>query len=237
MVKLLILRRKIRSLEELNKDMRKYFSDISRIYSKLIKESPDNIRVGEKYYDYAVTPNAYTGFINSSGKYVVSKDIVGHSNLRYEINKMGESEKEDQKKLFSLLKTNAKTFFELKQILTDNTKIRIWKDQKVFSMWNDYKPIYREAIINVLSGIGEDYTSYKYDNDYLPYEEMPTYETFLVSELSSDEKEQIEDKEYKQMQRDKEFANVLVGNVPKRSIDIDAPYKVKTPTWMSRQGD
>jgi len=51
-----------------------YFLDIANIYSRIIKESPDNITITDdngnrKNYSYDDTPNAYTGLIGRNGKY------------------------------------------------------------------------------------------------------------------------------------------------------------------------
>lgn len=230
------MRRKIKSPDELNNNVKKYFLELSNIYSRIIKESPDNITIDGKYYDYDRTPNTYTGFIDGSGGYVISKHIVGHGNLSYEITKLGEDELEEVKELFSKLKTTAKSLHELKSIVSNHEKIRIWADQKVFSMWSRYKPIYKESIINAITATGGDYKVFKYDNDYSDYENMPTYDKFLISDLTPEERREIEEREAKQRQSERELANRLAGITPKRSIDMDYS-KPRTPTWMNRQGD
>ena len=55
--------------------------------SVLIKESPDNITIDGKYYEYDNKDlGNYTGIMNGEGNFVMSNNIVGHGNLLYELN-------------------------------------------------------------------------------------------------------------------------------------------------------
>ena len=217
--------------------MKEYFLDISKIYNRLIKESPDNITIDGKYYNYDTTPNAYTGFINRVGGYVISEQIIGHYNLSHEISRLDMNDEDEIKSLFSLVKTSAKSLSDLRSLISERIKIRIWVNQKVFSMWDRYSPDFEESIKNALSSIGQDYKEYKYDNSYLDYEQMPNYEEFFLSYLTPEEKMKMEMEKLKQRQAERELADRLAGIKPKRSIDMDVPYKTKTPSWMNRGGD
>ena len=210
-----------------------YFLDISNIYSRIIKESPDNITITDdngnrKNYSYDSTPNAYTGLIGGDGKYVLSRDIVGHHNLIDAILNSGED-------IIQKLITNADDVEDLKRLARERIKIRIWKNQKVFSMWDRYDPSYEDAIKDSLEAIGENYQDYKYDNDYKDYENLPDADTFFVKSLSDAEKEEMMKAEMEKRAADRALADRIAGVRRKPSSDYDAPYK--KPSWMNREGD
>jgi hypothetical protein len=210
-----------------------YFLDISNIYSRIIKESPDNITITDdngnrKNYSYDSTPNAYTGLIGRDGKYVLSRDIVGHHNLIDAILNSGED-------IIQKLITNADDVEDLKRLARERIKIRIWKNQKVFSMWDRYDPSYEDAIKDSLEAIGENYQDYKYDNDYKDYENLPDADTFFVMSLSDAEKEEKMKAEMEKRAADRALADRIAGVRRKASSDYDVPYK--KPSWMNREGD
>ena len=210
-----------------------YFLDISNIYSRIIKESPDNITITDdngnrKNYSYDSTPNAYTGLIGRDGKYVLSRDIVGHHNLIDAILNSGED-------IIQKLITNADDVEDLKRLARERIKIRIWKNQKVFSMWDRYDPSYEDAIKDSLEAIGENYQDYKYDNDYKDYENFPDADTFFVKSLSDAEKEEKMKAEMEKRAADRALADRIAGVRRKASSDYDVPYK--KPSWMNREGD
>jgi hypothetical protein len=210
-----------------------YFLDISNIYSRIIKESPDNITITDdngnrKNYSYDSTPNAYTGLIGGDGKYVLSRDIVGHHNLIDAILNSGED-------IIQKLITNADDVEDLKRLARERIKIRIWKNQKVFSMWDRYDPSYEDAIKDSLEAIGENYQDYKYDNDYKDYENLPDADTFFVISLSDEQKEEKMKAEMEKRAADRALADRIAGVRRKPSSDYDAPYK--KPSWMNREGD
>jgi len=210
-----------------------YFSDIANIYSKIINESPDNITIIDdnghrKYFSYDSTPNAYTGLIGRDGKYVLSRDIVGHHNL---ISTILNSDDDIIQKLI----TNADSIEDLKSLARERIKIRIWKNQRVFSMWDKYDPSYENAIKDSLEAIGENYQDYKYDNEYEAYENFPDADTFFVKSLSDAEKEEMMKAEMEKRAAERALADRMAGIKRKASGDYDAPYK--KPSWMNREGD
>ena len=210
-----------------------YFLDIANIYSRIIKESPDNITITDdngnrKNLSYDSTPNAYTGLIGSDGKYAMSKDIIGHHNLISTILNSGED-------IIQKLITNADDIGDLKSLVRDRIKIRIWKNQRVFSMWDKYDPSYENAIKDSLKAIGEKYQDYKYDNDYKDYENLPDADTFFVISLSDAEKEEKMEAEMEKRQAERALADRMAGVKRKASSDYDVPYK--KPSWMDRGGD
>jgi hypothetical protein len=210
-----------------------YFSDIANIYSRIINESPDNITIIDdnghrKNLSYDRTPNAYTGLIGRHGEYVLSKDIVGHGNLIDAINSSDDD-------IIQKLITNADSIEDLKSLVRERIKIRIWKNQKVFSMWDRYDPSYEDAIKDSLKAIGENYQDYKYDNEYQEYENFRDADTFFVKSLSDAEKEEIMKAEIEKRAADRALADRIAGVRRKPSSDYDAPYK--KPSWMNREGD
>jgi hypothetical protein len=210
-----------------------YFLDIANIYSRIIKESPDNITIiddngNRKNLSYYDTPNAYTGLIGSDGKYAMSKDIIGHGNLIDAILNSGED-------IIQKLITNADDVEDLKRLVRDRIKIRIWKNQRVFSMWDRYDPSYENAIKDSLKAIGENYQDYKYDNEYQEYENFRDADTFFVNTLTDEQKEEKMKAEMEKRAADRALADRIAGVRRKPSSDYDAPYK--KPSWMNRGGD
>jgi hypothetical protein len=210
-----------------------YFSDIANIYSRIINESPDNITVVDnegqhKYFSYDSTPDTYTGLIGSDGKYAMSKDIIGHYNLIDAILNSGED-------IIQKLITNADDIEDLKRLVRDRIKIRIWKNQKVYSMWDNYDPSYEDAIKDSLEAIGENYQDYKYDNEYKDYESLPDADNFFVNSLSDAQKEEKMKSEMEKRQAERALADMIAGVRRKPSSDYDVPYK--KPSWMNREGD
>jgi hypothetical protein len=210
-----------------------YFLDIANIYSRIIKESPDSITITDdngnrKNYPYDSTPNAYTGLIGGDGKYALSKDIIGHHYLIDAILNSGED-------IIQKLITNADDIEDLKRLVRDRIKIRIWKNQKVYSMWDKYDPSYEGAIKDSLEAIGENYQDYQYDNDYEDYENFFDADTFFVIRLSDAEKEEKMKAEMEKRASDRALADMIAGVRRKASSDYNAPYK--KPSWMNREGD
>jgi len=210
-----------------------YFLDIANIYSRIIKESPDNITITDdngnrKNYSYDDTPNAYTGLIGKNGKYAMSKDIIGHHSFIDAILNSGED-------IIQKLITNADDIEDLKSLVRDRIKIRIWKNQKVYSMWDKYDPSYEGAIKDSLEAIGENYQDYKYDNEYQEYENFRDADTFFVKSLSDAEKEEKIKAEMEKRQAERALADAIAGVRRKPSSDYDVPYK--KPSWMNRGGD
>jgi|688.fasta_scaffold353011_2 hypothetical protein len=211
-----------------------YFLDIANIYSRIIKESPDNITVIDnegkrKYFSYDDTPDSYTCLIGSDGKYVMSKKIIGHYNLLDAILK------EDEENLASTIITNADDVEDLKRLARERIKTRIWKNQKVYSMWDRYDPSYEDAIKDSLKAIGENYQDYKYDNEYEEYENFRDADTFFVNTLTDEQKEKKMKAEMEKRASDRALADMIAGVRRKASSDYDAPYK--KPSWMNREGD
>ena len=211
-----------------------YFSDIANIYSRIINESPDNITIIDdnghrKYFSYDSTPNAYTCLIGSDGKYVLSKDIVGHG---YLIDAIYSSDDDIIQKLI----TNADSIEDLKRLARERIKTRIWKNQKVYSMWDKYDPSYEDAIKDSLKAIGENYQDYKYDNEYEEYANFRDADTFFVKSLSDAEKEEKMKAEMEKRAADRALADRIAGVRRKPSSDYDAPVPYKKPSWM-REGD
>jgi hypothetical protein len=98
---------------------------------------------------------------------------------------------EDMMNDIQKLITNADDIGDLKSLARERIKIRIWKNQKVYSMWDKYDPSYEDAIKDSLKAIGENYQDYKYDNEYEEYENFPDADTFFVKSLSDAEKEEM----------------------------------------------
>lgn len=206
--------------------MQKYFIEIANVYSRIIKESPDNIVVNGKYLSYDTTSGAYTGLISGSGgRFVMSENIVGHVNL---INFISGGEDIGQ-----YLITNAKDDSEIKHLARERMKIRIWAEQKVFSLWSKYDPQYEMAIKNAIKAIGHDFRDYKYDNEYKSYDEMPMADEFFVSNLSDEEKDEIESAKIKQREAERMVADQMAGvqrkTIPSKDYDYSIPRR--KPSW------
>jgi len=209
-----------------------YFLEISNIYSRIINESPDNITIiddngDHKNISYYNTPDAYTGLIGSDGEYVLSKDIIGHSNLIDHILHHGED-------IIQKLITNLDDIYDLQRLVRERIKIRIWKNQKVFSMWDYYKPSYETAIKNSLKAIGQNYKQYRYDNEYKDYNDMPLYDTFFVNSLTDEQKEENTMAAMKKIEAERALMDKIAG-ARQRPSNGETPYR--KPSWMNREGD
>lgn len=216
--------------------MKKYQKELANLYTTVILESPDNIEVGDKYYSYSSTPNAYTGLIDLEGHFIISKQIVGHGSLIRVINGLT-SENYDE--TMTLIKTNVTKVHDLQRMAREYNKVRVWSGQKVFSMWDDYRPQYKESIIKSIQAVGHDPMNYKYDSGgrSLPYEEMTPYDEFFVDKLSDEEQAEIHRKEQEKREAERLLADKLAGaNRPKRTIDYDI-LPQRQPAWMTRDGD
>lgn len=222
--------------------MKEYQRDISDIYKYIIKESPDNITIDGKYYHYDSTSGAYTGIMDGNyGYYAMSKDIVGHSTFIGEMRQFIENRYPDDKrypedKFMSKIVTNISERRGLNDLLdSKRVKFRIWSGQKVFSMWDDYRPQYKKGILESIEGINMDPTEFSFDASVVgPYK---TYDEFFIEELTDEEKEEIERKENAVRAGERAMADRLAGaNRP--SIDLDnGGYPIRQPSWMRREGD
>jgi len=213
--------------------IRNPYREIGSIYSGILNESPDNIKINDQYFDYADTPGAYTGLIGENGKYVLSSKIIGHSNLISHILNPPEPETVMEKIISNMDDINA-----IKEVVRGRTKIRIWSEQKVYSFWERYDPKYEKAIKNSIKAIGGNYKEYKYDLLGMKYDEMPTYKEFFVKQLTDEEKAEIEEKQAKQRQAERALADLKSG--ARRPVMPSSDYDntpTRTPSWQKRDGD
>jgi hypothetical protein len=214
--------------------MREYQRDIAQIY--MMKESPDNITVAGDYFNYSDTNNAYTGLINESGQFVLSRSIIGHSRLLDAIRDFLDGD--DDSVGYKLI-TNLPDIKKLNEVVNHRIKVRIWGDQKVFSMWDNYKPQYKEAILAAITTIGGNPEEYRYDSGfyegYGKYEYMATYDDFFVEKLTPEQEAEIRHKEVEVRRGERALADRMAG-VKRPNLDLDGPRR-QQPAWMRRDGD
>jgi hypothetical protein len=201
----------------------------------IIKENPDTLTVGDKYYSYDNQDlGNYTGLMYPNGKFVMSKKIIGHSNLLYYISAHKLDEVSD-------LKHNCNSIDDIYGIGSGETKFRLWPKFKIFSTWdNNFKPEYRLAIDAILDTIQDYDHAYKFDPNLYDGEEFKSYDEYVKDELGEDELAAIEQEAKTKAQNDRLMADIMAGNKPKkRSIDSDSHYTApqRIPAWQRRDGD
>lgn len=203
--------------------------------SVLIKESPDNITVDGKYYEYDNKDlGNYTGIMNGEGKFIMSKDIIGHYSFLDELRDIVRGDAP-----FENLITNFDNVDELRSsgIVQHPVKFRIWPKFKVFNTWDKYKPYFKDAVDSAINAAGSDPKEYRFDpNDGGGNEEnFKTYDEYVKVELTDEEKEAVEEAE-RQKQRDAEALGRYMAGGAKKPIDYSMEPKQR-PTFYSRSGD
>lgn len=203
--------------------------------SVLIKESPDNIIVDGEYYEYHNKDlGNYTGIMNGEGKFIMSKDIIGHYSFLDELRNIVGGDAP-----FENLITNFDNVDELRSsgIVRHPVKFRIWPKFKVFNTWDKYKPYFKDAIDSAINATGSDPSEYMFDppEGYGVDENFKTYDEYVKVELTDEEKEAVEAAE-RQKQRDAEELGRYMAGGAKKPIDYSMEPKQR-PTFYSRSGD
>jgi len=196
----------------------------------MLNESPDNIICGDDYLDYDDKGKSiFTGLINTSGDYVVSKSIVGHGSLIYFIKAEMDDTNQDS------IITNLVDNHLIKGLASEYEKVRLWRDQKVMSFWKfsgDLNPLYNAAVFGAIKAVGGDPSDWKYDLYESEYEDFITYEEFINIPFGDEEVARAEQKAVDARTAERMLADKLAGanrsKVP--SADYDRP--VKRPYWM-----
>jgi hypothetical protein len=207
--------------------------NISELYEcVLISESPDNITVNGEYYDYANKADGnYTGIITENGKFAMSKDLIGHGNLLYELRS-----RED----IPDLKTNFESMDELYSsgIIQHPIKFRIWSKFDVYSMWDRYKPSYKAAIDNSIVALGKSPEEFRFDPPEGGGNEkyFLSYGDYVLEDISDEAREEISDAERRKIQDQKALGDYMAGG-KKKPIDYSEVIEPKKPSFYRREGD
>lgn len=202
----------------------------------LIKENPDTLTLGDRYYSYD-NPDLgnYTGLMYPNGKFLMSKKIMGHSNLKSFIYDRSLDEIPD-------LIHNFDSIDDIYKIgNSGQAKFRLWPKFKIFSLWDrNFKPEYKPAVDAILDSMNDYNNEYKFDpNLYSGSEdEFKSYDEFIKEELGEDEVSAIEQEARTKIENERLMADVMAGIKPRnRSIDADTSRsKVRVPSWQ-RNGD
>lgn len=203
--------------------------------SVLIKESPNDITIGGKYYEYDNKDlGNYTGVMNGEGKFIMSKDIIGHYSFLDELRDTARGDVP----LENLI-SNFDNVDELRSsgIVSNPIKFRIWPKFKVFNIWDKYKPKFKDAIDAAISAAGSDPSEYMFDPpDGGGHEEnFKTYEEYMKGELTDEEKEAVEEAERRKQRDAGDLGRYMAGGA-KKPIDYSMEPKQR-PTFYSRSGD
>jgi len=211
----------------------KDLKNISELYEcVLISESPDNITVDGEYYDYASKADGnYTGIITETGKFAMSKDLIGHGNLLYSLRSRDD---------IPDLKTNFESMDELQAsgILQHPIKFRIWSKFDVYSMWDRYKPSYKAAIDNSIAALDKSPEEFRFDppsgGGY--DDSFVSYGDYVLEDISDEAREEISDAERRKIQDQKALGDYMAGG-KKKPIDYSDIIEPKKPAFYRREGD
>lgn len=203
--------------------------------SVLVKESPDNITIGDKYYEYDNRSlGNYTGVMNAQGKFAMSKHIIGHYAFVSELRDIIKGDSP-----FESIITNFDSADELASsgIVSDPVKFRIWPKFKVFNTWAKYKPEYKDAIDAAISATGSEPSEYRFDPPEGSGHEsnFKTYDEYIKVELSDEEKAAVEEAEREKQRAEAEFGRYMAGGA-KKPIDYSMEPRQR-PGFYSRSGD
>lgn len=183
--------------------IRNPYTEIGNIYSGILNESPDSIYINGRALGYAEEFN-FTGYLNSSGRFVISSSVESHEQLRNTI--MADYfyiEGLKKKKNKIPLKTNCNSEAELKALVrnaTDYDSFRIWSSHDIISFWSKPANEIFHGVINALKALGEDPKKYTYDFssddefDYLTYAEFKSECLKSGDEFSSNQIKLSQDK-------------------------------------------
>lgn len=205
---------------------------IGNVYSHMINESPDNITYGDDYLHYDDKGKSiFTGLINTSGDYVVSKSIVGHGNLTYFIKAEMDDTNQDS------IITNLVDDHLIKGMAREYEKVRLWRGQKVMSFWKFSGPLYNAAVFGAIKAVGGDPSDWKYDLCETDYEDFLTYEEFINIPWGDEEVARAKQKAVDARTAERMLADKLAGvnrsKVPSADYDrpVKRPYWMDNPTW------
>jgi hypothetical protein len=191
-----------------------------RIYK--LYESPDNIRVGEKRYNYDDRSlGNYTCIIDAYGHFVMTNKVQGHGELRRLVRASTD--------LSDMVKSNTGSDSATRELAGQTNEIRIWPKFEIVSMWNlyglgDYLPAIFAAI-TAAGGNPETYMYDKYDSDgYVSYDE-------IVAEESTDEDRKKQADATAQKARDQKE----LGDYMARSRDKDFGLNTGEPSFYNQK--
>jgi hypothetical protein len=205
--------------------------------TRIIKENPDTLTLGDNYYSYDNSDlGNYTGLMYMNGKFLMSKQIIGHGRL---LSYITNNNLEDVPDLIH----NFDSFDDIYNLgYSGQTKFRLWPKFKIFSTWDrNFRPEYKPAIDAILDRIKDYNHEYKFDpNLYSGKEdEFKSYDEFVKDELGEDELSAIDQEAREKAKNARLMADMMAGNKPRtRSIDLDSSMPPpRVPAWQRRDGD
>lgn len=200
--------------------------------SILMQESPGTVLIGDRYYSAEdKTLGNYTGILNVNGKFVMSRDTIGHEDLLRRLYN-------DLHVTFENIITNFNNKDELLSsgILYNPVKFRIWPKFKIFSTWDEYKPQFKDAIDAAISAAGSNSIEYIFDPPGGYGEKnYKTYDEYMKVDLTDEEKKAAKEAE-RRKQSDVLALGKYMAGMSKKPIDYSMEPKQR-PTFYSRSGD
>ena len=215
-------------------------SEENQLLYTLMYETPDSFEKDGEYYEYSNRAlGNYTGVMNTTGNFIMSKDIIGHYDL---IDLIRDHELVENESKLEHNFDNIENAYRDSTMKSNNyaIKFRIWPKAKVFSMWDKYSPKFKPAIDAAIIAIGDNPTEYKYDGREdgakFNYDDFETYENFVTSEIDTEQQKALDKAE-----RDKQINVRALGDymagvkrpiIPSKDLDTR-----KIPGFYSREGD
>ena len=187
------------------------------IYKKtVLNESPDNIQIGGKYYQYNdTTLGNFTGVLTKDGHFAMSKEVQGHSefiNMAKAGLKIIHNMDSDEAAVEMIRRRNWDEF-------------RIWPKFEVFSMWADYNPRYVPAAIDSIESIAENPEIFVFDvgraGAFSDVEDGMRYDEFVGGEMTDEIARREEEQAARKAQDQKMLGDYKLGNLPQKTSSRD----------------
>lgn len=187
------------------------------IYKKtVLNESPDNIQIGGKYYQYDnTTLGNFTGVLTKDGHFAMSKEVQGHSefiNMAKAGLKIIHNMDSDEAAVEMIRRRNWDEF-------------RIWPKFEVFSMWADYNPRYVPAAIASIEAIAENPEIFVFDvgreGAFSDVEDGMRYDEFVGGEMTDEIARREEEQAARKAQDQKMLGDYKLGNLPQKTSSRD----------------
>ena len=188
------------------------------IYKKtVLNESPDNIQIGGKYYQYNdTTLGNFTGVLTKDGHFAMSKEVQGHSefiNMAKAGLKIIHNMDSDEAAVEMIRRRNWDEF-------------RIWPKFEVFSMWAEYNPRYIPAAIASIEAINKTPDIFIFDvvrggNFSSDLDDGMRYDEFVGGEMTDEIARREEEQAARKAQDQKMLGDYKLGNLPQKTSSRD----------------
>lgn len=186
--------------------------NIFKLYkTTILKESPDNISIGGKVYNYNdINLDNYTGYFDNNGNYAMSKDAKGHGELQY------------LAKTRIPLMHNFGSDLDAWQFVRRGGahEFRIWLNFDVFSSWSDYDPRYVEAALEAIKRVGKNPEGFAFDvsrdGAFSDISDAMSYDDFVGQKMNDRYIDKDNERTLRKIQDERMLADYKLGNLPQK---------------------